>query len=644
MRKCVSRKGTILFLLLISCFTYFGCSKDGAGTGHSTALAKSESALSRENPFPAPESVNVVSVDEAFDQLKQQEQELETTLDDLTRLIQGISNDSAAEKVIRRLRDETNSLITDLDSNDQVNIYISYDDEDIWLQKARKYGELQYEKGKEVGKKLELAIKNILSVNLSHDVATRLGLAIVAYGEALPAWGKKNAGRVYYHYDPASIAYVVFEKTPQNSRHFRSALIEKIKATTGKKQLEAKSRNGQYWVKLLPVDDFDRLVNQITTGTQESLDADNQIAKFLLSASEIDALEKAGKQAEADQKKKVAERQRRREEESLERARNELRSYQERYENVIESLESIQSAGDVDFAAKEIVALTRTFEFENHRINQVGFGLSKEKKAELLSELDTSIKDYHTQIESELARILAASDMRRAYAKKIGSDINSAKRLLQWDGRPPTRMPHEDSSDPDYVVSNLEVFENGDVFASKKALQRLATVDPKSVDSQTRKQVAQALREKALEANAPELEDSIKALTNWGGKYSVPILIEMLGSSTGSLKKDALFQAIAKYPTKKGADAVAEYATDFFNGEQAINCLSKMGAVAEDALIRIAPANDFKVSRFAIKQLGEVGTSNALPILRKAKKSTNREIVELAKASIKQIEERESDE
>ena len=628
----------------ILCFTYFGCSKDGTGTGSSSTFAKSESALSRENPFPAPESVNVVSVDEALDQLKQQEQELETTLDDLTRLIQGISNDSSAEKVISRFRDETNSLITDLDTNDQVNIYISYDEKEMWLQKARQHGEEQNKRGIEAGKKLVLAIKNTLPVNLSHDIGARLGRAIIAYGEALSVWWKRNAGRVYYQYDPTSIAYVVFEKTPQNSRHFRSALIDKIKAATGKNQIEAKSRNGQYWVKLLPVDDFDRLVSRITIGTQESLDADHQIAKFLLSASEIDAMEKAGKQAEAAQKKKVADQRKRREEESLQEARNELRSYQERYENVIESLESIQSAGDVDFATKEIVTLTRTFEFENRRIQHLGIGLSEEKKAELLSELDTSIEGYHTQIESELARISADSDLRRAYAKKIGSDINSAKRLLQWDGRPPTRMPHEDSSDPDYAAANLEVLENGNKFESEKALQRLAAIDPKSVDSKVRKQVAKALREKALEAGPFELENSVKALTNWGGKYSVPILIEMLGSSRGSQKKDVLFQAIAKYPTKKGADAVAEYATDFFNGEQAINCLSRMGAVAEDALIRIAPTNEFKVSRFAITQLGEVGTSKALPILRKAKKSTNREIVELAKASIKQIEEREPDE
>ncbi|MGI9456865.1 MAG: HEAT repeat domain-containing protein [Aeoliella sp.] len=135
-------------------------------------------------------------------------------------------------------------------------------------------------------------------------------------------------------------------------------------------------------------------------------------------------------------------------------------------------------------------------------------------------------------------------------------------------------------------------------------------------------------------------EVAVPGLVHWGRKLSVPILIQIKDREKMSVD-DHVFEALAALKESAGAEAVARRLGDFFNHEMAVAALRQMGPAAEDALIEIAPSNDSKASLAAVELLGDVGTPNSYDLLRKAMKSSNREVKEAAKRSLKKIRERE---
>jgi HEAT repeat protein len=74
----------------------------------------------------------------------------------------------------------------------------------------------------------------------------------------------------------------------------------------------------------------------------------------------------------------------------------------------------------------------------------------------------------------------------------------------------------------------------------------------------------------------------------------------------------------------------------------AVKCLLAMGAVAEPALIKRVPSNDAMVSLAAAQLLGEIGTSQAVPVLRRAVQGRNPMVRAAAKSSLQQISQRRS--
>ena len=185
-----------------------------------------------------------------------------------------------------------------------------------------------------------------------------------------------------------------------------------------------------------------------------------------------------------------------------------------------------------------------------------------------------------------------------------------------------------------------QLLNSDDVFGKREAAESLLKVRPGDVASaDTRKLIARGYRSVAMAEHGPDKNAAIQGLVIWGGKYSVPVLIDLLERE--QLKVPAeLFDGLATLKDPRGAEAVSRQLGNFFNHDAAVRALRKMGATAEETLIKAAPSNDARVSLSAIELLGEVGTENSLELLAKAAKSRNPEVREAAKLATKSIRER----
>jgi predicted Zn finger-like uncharacterized protein len=109
------------------------------------------------------------------------------------------------------------------------------------------------------------------------------------------------------------------------------------------------------------------------------------------------------------------------------------------------------------------------------------------------------------------------------------------------------------------------------------------------VDKARQAEVARAL-ESVLSsaANPVTRSQAISPLTTWGDKDSVPALAKVLNDAKPGIgfSKDAM-DALARFPDRRGAEAVARYLTNFFTGDAAFASLQTMGkAVAEQAALK----------------------------------------------------------
>ncbi|MEX2169460.1 MAG: HEAT repeat domain-containing protein [Pirellulales bacterium] len=174
-------------------------------------------------------------------------------------------------------------------------------------------------------------------------------------------------------------------------------------------------------------------------------------------------------------------------------------------------------------------------------------------------------------------------------------------------------------------------------FDRKEAAEALLRINPQDVSPELRKQIARSFKEIAFDKFADD--DAINGLALWGGKYSVPLLIELLERERHGAP-DAVYDALAKYPTPESAEALARKLGDFFAHDNAVRALRRMGSAAEPALLQAAPSRDPKVSVAAVQLLGDVGTEKSIELLRKASSSRNVDVRDLAKASLKKIRDR----
>lgn len=199
-----------------------------------------------------------------------------------------------------------------------------------------------------------------------------------------------------------------------------------------------------------------------------------------------------------------------------------------------------------------------------------------------------------------------------------------------------------DRSDPEYHKKLCDLMVDSKKWSlNDEAIDAILKIQPQDIqDKAVRQQIARNFRELAQKSSSGNDQGkAIRGLAMYGGKYSVPVLIEILEDQ--SLRApDELFEALASFPDAKGAEAVSQQLGNFFNHRKAVRTLRAMGEVAEDALLKVAPSDNSDVSLAAVQLLGEVGTKKSLPLLAKAGKSKNVDVKTAAKDATKAILDR----
>jgi hypothetical protein len=172
------------------------------------------------------------------------------------------------------------------------------------------------------------------------------------------------------------------------------------------------------------------------------------------------------------------------------------------------------------------------------------------------------------------------------------------------------------------------------------AIETLLAMDPNEVkDKKVRGAIARGFRDLAFNPGI-EVKEGIEGIVKWGGKHSVPMLVELLGRAGIAPAEQPLYDGLAQYPTAEGAEAVANRLGHFMDRPKAMACLTKMGPVAEPSVIKVAPVDDLEINLFALEFLKTHGTKKCVGILRRAEKSSNEQIKSAAKAALQEVEAR----
>jgi hypothetical protein len=170
----------------------------------------------------------------------------------------------------------------------------------------------------------------------------------------------------------------------------------------------------------------------------------------------------------------------------------------------------------------------------------------------------------------------------------------------------------------------------------------LAKLDPATVaDKTVLAEIARGFRKLATSPDAKVT--SIRDLIRWGGKFSVPLLVEMVKNGEAT-NKQVLFEGLAAHPTAEGAAAVFAQLAAGADREAAPAALAKMGPAAEDVVLAGLPAESAEANLASVKVLGEIGTNKSIAMLRRATKSENEGIKEAALDAVRQIRARRAKE
>jgi hypothetical protein len=186
-----------------------------------------------------------------------------------------------------------------------------------------------------------------------------------------------------------------------------------------------------------------------------------------------------------------------------------------------------------------------------------------------------------------------------------------------------------------------QALNSDDHFGKSEAAETLLKVRPSDVaNTDTRKLIARGYKTMAEEGRGFDQEKAIRGLVVWGGKYSVPIIIEMM-EKEGRHPSEEYFNALAQLKDPRGAAAIARFLGDFFSHDEAVAALRRMGPAAEDALIAAAPSNNADASVAAVLLLGDIGGDKSVAILTKATGARNQQVKQAARDAIKKIRQRQ---
>jgi HEAT repeat protein len=196
--------------------------------------------------------------------------------------------------------------------------------------------------------------------------------------------------------------------------------------------------------------------------------------------------------------------------------------------------------------------------------------------------------------------------------------------------------------DRDYHAAMADLLYDPASTHHQRAVTELLEIKPTDVaDKKIRARIANGYRQLAFAENSSGSPQAIDGLVHWGGKFSAPLLIQLLEKQSGG-NDEAIFRGLGKAATPEAAAAIVKRleTNSGAGGEAAFAALSAMGPVAEPALIGVLPFEQPESNRAAIEVLGEIGTRKSLSILRRATKSENEEVREAALAALRSIQDR----
>lgn len=208
---------------------------------------------------------------------------------------------------------------------------------------------------------------------------------------------------------------------------------------------------------------------------------------------------------------------------------------------------------------------------------------------------------------------------------KIGT--NPQPNFPPPDFRPPDVPPRKDKGKdkeekqpPPPVTGNAEIdrllaeLDNPKPGAVGRAADQLARMTPTAAE---RDQVAQKLASRVENADIFSRGAVVRALTVWGTKNEIPVLINILNDSNANntFARYEVLRMIGKFQDARTLPAVMKCFKDFGTRNDATKALKDMGPMAEDEVLVCLNTNDANLRGASIRVLKEIGTVKSVPSL-----------------------------
>lgn len=444
-------------------------------------------------------------------------------------------------------------------------------------------------------------------------------------------------------YPPNQIATVVIENT-QEASEFCQYLDNKLNLELA----NGKFANGVHQIRFGAVDDLEAFANRIDLGKVVRTNHGTRAILVELSAADLQMLQESKKKREEEQARlakeqlekaeatRIAE-EREREQRVVGEVQSALAERDQLLSSAVRTLQRVTTPQSARDSVSTLEDIRRDMERHERGVTRALEGYRRDMNKDY--EYEDKSAAAMAEIQTELDRVNKDPMMRVIMMRSFGQNLDAA--ALLGDSRPSGGYsnPSKDPSHPDYLIANLVDVKYGSSFERRDALKRLGAADPSQLkDRQMQAEIARAARDIVVAGSSHEKTEAIAPLVVWGGKFSVPIMLKLLEEEEGrGHNSDEIFAALAMHPTPESATAVSQYVGNFFAHDEACRCLVKMGSVAEDAVMKIAPSNEPKVSVAAVMILGEIGTEKSLTLLRQAVKSRNENVKAAAKNSIDKI-------
>ena len=185
----------------------------------------------------------------------------------------------------------------------------------------------------------------------------------------------------------------------------------------------------------------------------------------------------------------------------------------------------------------------------------------------------------------------------------VNGTINSAETRFGSPENFPAKTPQQWADDLD-ATHPEKVYQ---------AMYGLNHVDRAGMSSELKKQVARKAKDLAFDSmQFPEIRnEAVRGLVIWGGKYSIPLLVELLGKSDVAVQGEAL-KGLQKLGSSDGAEAAAKIlAANGADQTIAIEYLESVGPEAEKFVLENVRPTTYELTQKTVELLGKIGTKKS---------------------------------